>query len=92
MSEKCRKRPLSKNEDTKAVHHFEENNYDGDDLHANSNKIGLSVQRLRAFKISPSLHSSFFTSYQIPMFLISGLKFMLKLKLYTTFNLMQKIL
>ena len=40
MSEKCRKRPLSKNEDTKAVHHFKNNKYDGDDLHANSNKNG----------------------------------------------------
>ena len=27
MSEMCRKRPLSKNEDTKAVRHFEENNF-----------------------------------------------------------------
>ena len=26
ISEKCRKRPLSKNEDIKAVRHFEENN------------------------------------------------------------------
>ena len=25
--------------DTKAVHHFEEKNYQGDDLHANCNKI-----------------------------------------------------
>ena len=40
MSKKCLKRPLSKNEDTKAVHHFEENIYDEDDLRANRNKIG----------------------------------------------------
>ena len=39
MLEKCRKCPLSKNEDTNVVRHFEENNYQGDDLHANSNKI-----------------------------------------------------
>ena len=32
-------RPLSKNEDTKAVCHFEENNYNGDDLHATVKKI-----------------------------------------------------
>ena len=31
--------PLSKNEDTKAVRHSEENNYQGNDLHANHNKI-----------------------------------------------------
>ena len=37
--EKCWKRPLSKNEDTKAVHHFEENNYIEDNLHENRNKI-----------------------------------------------------
>ena len=46
MFEKCRKRPLSKNEDTKAVRHFEENNHQGDDLHANRNKIDSSVQSL----------------------------------------------
>ena len=38
MSEKCRKRPLSKNEDTKTVRLFEENNYDGDDLHVTATK------------------------------------------------------
>ena len=38
MSEKCRKRPVAKNEDTKAVRHFEENNYDDDDLHATATK------------------------------------------------------
>ena len=46
MSEKCRKHPLSQNKDIKAVHHFEENNYDGDDVHASRNKISLSVQYL----------------------------------------------
>ena len=40
------KRPLSKNEDTKAESHFEENNYQQDDLQTNRNKIDLSVQRL----------------------------------------------
>ena len=39
ISEKCRKRPLSKNENTKAVRHFEENNYQPDDLHLNRYKI-----------------------------------------------------
>ena len=39
MSQKFQKHPLSKNEDTKAIRHFEENNYEGDDLHANRNKI-----------------------------------------------------
>ena len=38
ISEKCWKRPLTKNVDTKTVRHFEENNYQGDDLHANHNK------------------------------------------------------
>ena len=38
MSEKYWKRPLLKNEDTKAVRHFEENNYQGDEIHANRNK------------------------------------------------------
>ena len=33
MSEECRKRPLSKNEGTKPVRHFQENNYQEDDLH-----------------------------------------------------------
>ena len=31
--------PPIKNDDTKAVLHFEENNYQGNDLHANRNKI-----------------------------------------------------
>ena len=39
ISEKCWKRPLSKNVDPKAVRHFEENNYQGDDLHLNLSKI-----------------------------------------------------
>ena len=39
MSEKCQKHPQSKNEDTKAVYHFEENNYQVNDLQANRNKI-----------------------------------------------------
>ena len=81
MAEKCRKLPLSKNEDTKAVRHFEENNYQGNDLHANRNTIDYSIQRLWAFKISPSVHSSFFTSYSIQMLWILGLKFKLKSEL-----------
>ena len=64
-----------KNEDTKAVRHFEENNYQGDDLHANRNKIDLSV------KFHPPVNSSFFTRYPITMFSILGLKFKLKSKL-----------
>ena len=54
MSEKCRKCPLSKNRDTKVVRHLEENNYDGDDLHATATKsISLfnAYERLK----SPSL-------------------------------------
>ena len=47
-----------KNEDVKAVRHFEENNNQGDDLHKNKNKTDLSVQRLGAFKI-PSRCSQF---------------------------------
>ena len=39
MSEACRMRPLLKNKDTKAAGHFEVNNYQGDDVHANCNKI-----------------------------------------------------
>ena len=80
MSEKSWKSPLSKNEDTDVVHHFEENNYQGDDLHANHNKIDSSVQHLWAFKIPPPppVHSSFFTCYPIAMFSILGLKFKLK--------------
>ena len=39
MSERCWKCPMSKNEDRKAVRHFEENNHQWDDLHANRNKI-----------------------------------------------------
>ena len=39
MLEKCWMRPLSKNVDAKAVRHFEENNLQGDDLHANRNTI-----------------------------------------------------
>ena len=46
MSKECWKIPLSKNEDTKAVRYFEENNYKGDDLHANRNKINQTVHRL----------------------------------------------
>ena len=46
MLEKCWKHPVSKNVDTKAVRHFEENNYQGEDLHAISNKIDMSIQRL----------------------------------------------
>ena len=46
MSEKHLKRPVSKNEDTKTVRHFEENNHQADDLYANRNKIDLSVQNL----------------------------------------------
>ena len=61
MSEKCRKRPMSKNEDTKAVRHFEENNYQEDDLHANHNKTDSSVQCLRAFKFPiPCLQLKFY--------------------------------
>ena len=45
MSEKYWKRPLSNNEDTKTVRHFEEDNYQGNELQANRNKINLSVQR-----------------------------------------------
>ena len=44
MSLKCRRPPQSENEDTKAVRHFEKNNYQGDELHANRNKIDKSVQ------------------------------------------------
>ena len=39
MSEKCRKRPLLKNEDTKVLRHSEEYNYQRNDLHAIRNKI-----------------------------------------------------
>ena len=46
MSEKYQKRPLSKNEDTTAVRHFEESNFQGDNPHANSNITDQSVQRL----------------------------------------------
>ena len=38
MLEKYLKSRLTKNEDNKAALHFEENNYQGDDLHANCNK------------------------------------------------------
>ena len=43
MLKKSRKPPLSKNEDTKAVRHFEENNYQGNDLREIRNKIDLSI-------------------------------------------------
>ena len=46
MSNKRRKRLVQKNEDTKAVRHFEEYNYQGNDLHAILNKIDLFVQSL----------------------------------------------
>ena len=87
MSKKCRKRPLSKNEDIKALRHFEENNYQ--DLYANWNKIDLTVSTL--LKSPPPVHSLNFTSYPIPMFSILGLKFKLKSKLLNSFNVMQKI-
>ena len=79
--EKYGKRPLSKNENTEAVRHFEENDYQGEILHANRNKIDLSVERLWTLKIPFPVHSSFFTSYPIPMSSILGLKFKLKSKL-----------
>ena len=61
MLEKSRKGPLSKNEDTKAVRHFEENYYQGDDLHASRNITDESVQRLWAFKIlSPCSQFKFY--------------------------------
>ena len=46
MSEKCRKRPLLKKEVTKAVHQLDENNYQGDEIHANRKKNDSSVQQL----------------------------------------------
>ena len=46
MSEKRPKRPVSKNEETKALNHFEDNNYQENDLHANRNKIEQIVQFL----------------------------------------------
>ena len=57
MSEKCRKRPLSKNEDTKAVRHFEENNYCGDDLHTTATKSISLFNAYESLKYSPSAHS-----------------------------------
>ena len=59
MSEKFRKLPLSENEDIKAVRHFEENNYDGDDLHSTATKsISLfnAYERLK----SPPLFTAHF--------------------------------
>ena len=33
--------PSIKSEDTKAIRHFQENNYEGDDLHENRNEIEI---------------------------------------------------
>ena len=46
MSEKCRKYPLSKNKDTKALSHFEENDYKKDEMHTDRHKTDWSVQHL----------------------------------------------
>ena len=43
--------PSIKNEDTKAVRHFEENNFDGDDLHATATKsisLFIAYERLKS--------------------------------------------
>ena len=80
MSEKCRKRPLSKNEEIIAVRHYQENNYQGDELHSNCKKTDYSVHAYKQNKISTPFHFYFF-SYTIPMFSILGLKYKLKPKL-----------
>ena len=64
MSEKFRKLPLSKNEDTKAERHFQENKYHGYDTHANRNKIDWPVQHLWSFEIHPAC--SHFIFYWLP--------------------------
>ena len=81
MLEKCQKRPLSKNENTKAIRYFEANNYQEDDLHANRNKTDSLFNDYDCLKSPPPVHSLNFTSFLIPMFLILGLKFKLKSKL-----------
>ena len=77
MSEKWRKHSLSKNEDIKTVRHFEENNYQGDDLHANLISLLNVYEHL---KCPPPVHSLNFSSYATPMFSIFGLKFKMKSK------------
>ena len=73
MLEKCRKHPVSKYENTKAVRRFEKNNYRGNDLHAKRNKIERLKSPLR-------INSQIFASYPISMFSILGLKLKLKSK------------
>ena len=53
MSEMHRKRPLSKNEDTKVVGHFEENNYDENDLYPIATKSNSLFNAYESLKSPP---------------------------------------
>ena len=65
MQEKYRKRPLSKNEDTKAVLHFEESNCQGNDLDAIRNKIDQLFNAYERLK-SPPTPCSQFSFHKLP--------------------------
>ena len=81
MSEKCRKHPLSKNVDTKAVRHFKKIiTKDMTYTQTITKQISLfnAYERL---KFPPPVHSLNFATYPILMFSILGLKFNLKSKL-----------
>ena len=78
ISEKFWKCPLLKNQDTKVVHHFEENDYLGDDLHSNRNKsisLFIDYERLK----SPPPFTVHFYQLPDPDVLDLGLKIYVKI-------------
>ena len=71
MSEKCRKRPISKNKDIKAARHFFKKMITKGMTYTQTatKSIGL-FKAYACLKSLPPIHSSFFTSFLIPVFSI----------------------